>query len=144
MFSFVVVMPYHKHKNVPSKPDHEIQDIVDAIKAVKIEDVPTARAANSFRIDRSLLRRYISKIEDATLDVASATNDQLFAFVFQLSEKTGGKTVCSFYFIYFLSFFYSLLFFLFFIFTGVHKPTRKIVREIFDVCQCTLLWLEQK
>lgn len=107
MFSFVVIMPHHKHKNVPSKPDHEIQDIVDAIKAVKIEKIPAQRAANSFQIDRSLLRRYITKIENATLDIASATDDQLFAFVFQLSEKTGGKTVCSVVFTSFISFIFS-------------------------------------
>lgn len=89
-------MVQHKHKNVPSKPDHEIQDIVDAIKKVKIENMPMLTAANAFKIARTSLRRYIAKVENAALDVETATNKQLFDFIFPLSEKAGGKTVCSF------------------------------------------------
>lgn len=87
-------MPRHKYVNVPGKPEHEIQDIVDAIKAVQIDNVPKQQAATTFQVDRTRLRRYISKIEQAQLDVATASNKQLYDFVFGLSEKTGGKTVC--------------------------------------------------
>lgn len=86
-------MPTHKYKNVPSKPDHEIQDLVDAIKAVKIGNSGQRAAATTFKINRRTLQRYLSKIEEAELDVSNATNDKLFAFVSELCEKTGGKTV---------------------------------------------------
>lgn len=92
MFSFAFIMPQYKYKNVPGKPDHEIQDILDAIKAVKIENVPMQRAANTFKIDRSLLRRYITKMENAAIDIESAPNQQLFDFVSSL-RTSGGKPV---------------------------------------------------
>lgn len=86
----------YKYKNVPGKPEHELQDIVDAIKAVKINNLPVQRVANNLKIDRSLLRRYISKMENATIDFAAATDKQLLDFVSSLSEKTPGKTVRKF------------------------------------------------
>lgn len=88
-------MPTHKYKNVPSKPDHEIEDLVDAIKAVMLEKKAKKTVAAAFKIPRTTLRRYISKVEEAQLDISSATDQNLFEFVFNLSEKSGGKKVCT-------------------------------------------------
>lgn len=102
---FLVVMPSHKYKNVPSKPEHEIEDIVEAIKAIVLEKKKQRTTAKAFQVNRSLLKRYMLKIEEAKFDVSTATDQQLYDFVFELTEKTGGKTVCIFSLIYFFIFF---------------------------------------
>lgn len=88
-------MPTHKYKIVTEKSKEEIQAIVDAIKAIKIDEKPVATAATAFHVDRSLLRRYIAKCEAAELNFSTTTNDQLVAFIADGISTTGGKTVCS-------------------------------------------------
>lgn len=135
-------MPRHKYSNVPSTPDHEIQDIIDAIKAVVIENVPKYQAAKSFQVDRSKLRRYMSKLEEANLNVETATNKQLFDFIYALTEKTGGKMVRIL--IETIMFLVSTLLLILFIFTGFHHTTRERNYELSCQGQFHLLRLEQE
>lgn len=91
---FVVVMPRHKYNSKTSKPA-DINAIVGAIKEVTIEKKSLRSVGQAYKIDKSKLSRYISKLTQA-LDPSTASNEQLVNFVSSLSGQTGEKTVCCF------------------------------------------------
>lgn len=85
-------MPRNLYKTI-GKSGTDVDALVAAIKEVMINGKAIRSIATSYKINKSKLSRYISKIKDANLDPSAGK--QLHEFVSSLSVKTGGKTVCS-------------------------------------------------
>ena len=67
-----------------------------AINEISIEKKAIRSIARAYKIDKSKLSRYISKLNDANLDPSTASDQKLGEFLSSLSMKSGGKTVRSF------------------------------------------------
>lgn len=116
-------MPSHKYKNVPSKPEHEIQDLVDAIKEVVLEEKPKATVAKAFQIDRMTLKRYIAKVQEAELDLSTIIKTKNYLILFSICLKKLVEkrfvNVLLIFFLLFLTFFH--LFSVFYRFSHNYK-----------------------
>jgi len=98
---FVVVMPRHKYQSETSKPAVDINAIVTAIKEVIIEKKSLRSVGQAYKIDKSKLSRYISKLTQAIINPSTVSNEQFVNIVSLLSGQIGGKTVCYFNLIFF-------------------------------------------
>lgn len=77
--------------------------LVDAVRDIKVNKKSILSVANACGIPHATLSRYVAKVENADLDVATASNELLMDF-FGDASKRGAKAVCDFYIKYFLSY----------------------------------------
>lgn len=101
-------MPRHKYKSVSNKPVTDARNMVEAIKEIALENKSLRSISDKYKVGRSTLQRYITKVEAAKLDPATVSKEQLFDFVSSISDKVGGKTVS-----YSIAFVSSFCFFFF-------------------------------
>lgn len=126
-------MPRHKYKKVSSKPSNDVRNMVDAIKEVTLENRTLRSIAEKYKVGRSRLQRYISRIEAANLDPATVPDEQLFEFVSSLSDRVGGKTVGLFSRISFIiSFIFSNIPNNLFASTDFQCETREEIHQIYS------------
>lgn len=70
----------------------DFANVADAIKKIKIDKNSIRTVAAADKIPKSNLARYIKKIDEANIDVSTATNDELIEFL-KVCVKHGAKTV---------------------------------------------------
>lgn len=85
-----VTMPRYYAKNDESL---DLDNILEAIKQMKIHNASVRQAAIAHKISRATLGRYIAKF--ANIDVATANEDFMRNLLVE-SSKPGAKTVCFF------------------------------------------------
>lgn len=82
-----------KYKRKTEDSPTDPYKVLEALKAVKIEKRSVKSVSNDHNIPRSSLSRYLTKINQAFLDISTVSDQQLLDCI-KLFTSRGSKTVC--------------------------------------------------